>query len=272
MQKYYLSTDKLDILFEEMIDCANFAKQIQKKIIREYKKDGSVLTKADIEISNRIINKINILFKDCNVVSEETITPFNTSAPYTFVLDPIDGTDVYSQGLPSFAIALGILDNNRKPVGAMIIAPRFGIAQEELQIRLDPDKDLLIDNEIFSYKKEYKEISQLAISSKLQKSLAFSKYSGKVRTFGSSILHILSPVIFSNIDGCINQRAFAWDIIASHAVLEKLNLKLLYSDKTPLIYDDNLLVERKVCKDIIYCGSEKCINKMIQTLPQITTD
>ena len=269
MSENYLTKEKLDILFDKMVQCAQFAKESQKEIIREYKKDGSVLTKADVKISNIIIGTINSLFKECNVISEETITPFNNDAPYTFILDPIDGTDIYSQGLPSFAIALGILDKKRKPVGSMIIAPRFGIGTESLQIRLDPGSTLLVDNKPF-VKNEEKDIpKQLTVSSKLQKRLNFTNYKGKVRTFGSSIIPIIAPLIFSNIEGCINQRAYAWDIAASHAVLLSSNLNLVYPDKTPLIYNDDLLINRKVCKDMIYCGSTQCINNMLEVLPPI---
>ncbi len=266
MNENNLSKDKLDTLFDEIVECGRYARKIQKNITRNYKEDGSVLTKADIEISNRIIKKINTLFSNCNVISEESITPYNNEAPFTFILDPIDGTDIYSQGLSMFVIALGILDKNKKPVGSMIIAPRFGIGQEELTIRLDPYQTLLVDNQPYKLQYEKDIPTQLTVSSKIQKTLNFDNFNGKVRTFGSSILHILAPAIFSNIEGCINQKAYAWDISASHAVLEYLNLKVLYKDKTPLIYDDDLLINRKVCKDIIYCGTQKCIENMMQAI------
>ncbi len=267
MNKNYLSKEKLDILFDQIVQCARFARETQSQIIREYKTDGSVLTKTDIEISNTIIKTINELFPLCNVISEESITEFKKNAPFTFILDPIDGTDVYSQGLNSFAIALGILDQNRIPVGSMIVAPRFGIAREELLVRLDPGADLLIDNKPFKAYKNKDIPHQITVSSKLQKKLDFSLYNGKVRTFGSTILQILSALIFSNIEGCINQRAYAWDIAASHAVLLKMDLNVVYPNKEPLLYDDDLLIERKTCKDIIYCGSTKCIETLLKVLP-----
>ncbi len=267
MSENYLSKDKLDILYNKVIECAFLAKRMQGDISREFKKDGSVLTKADLQISSLIISTINSLFPTCNVISEETVTKFNKKAPFTFVLDPIDGTDVYSQGFPSFAVALGILDNKRKPVGSMIVAPRFGIGKEELLIRLDPGSTLLVDNKPFNIKVNKDTPNQITISSKIQQKLNFKHFDGKTRTFGSSIIQILSPLIFSNIDGCINQEAYAWDVAASHAILEHANLKIMFNDKSELIYDDNLLIDRKPCRGIIYCGSVKCIEKMIERIP-----
>ncbi|MGD1822375.1 MAG: inositol monophosphatase family protein [Pleomorphochaeta sp.] len=268
MSKILLSKIKLDELYRETITLAAYAKNMQKDIIRYYKEDGSVLTKTDTEISKRIIEKVNTLFPECNIISEENITPFNREAPFTFILDPIDGTDIYSQGLPSFAISIGILNKEREAVGAIIIAPRFGIGKEELRVRLDPYKDLYIDDMPYNNIQLSDFPKQITISSKLQKQINFDNYKGKFRTFGSSILQILAPAIFSNISGCINQRAFAWDIASSHAVLNKLNIKMVYPNKEEIIYDDDLLINRKLTKDIIYCGSEKGIDILIETLPQ----
>lgn len=263
-----LDSCKLDELMEEVIECSHIAVKYQSKIVRSFKKDGSILTKTDLEISTRIINKIKELFPSVNVISEEEITPFDSKAPYTFVLDPIDGTDVYSNGFPSFAVALGILDSNRIPVGAMIVAPRFGRAKESLTIRLDPGKKLLIDNEIVEKIKEDKDIiKQITISSKTQKVINFDNYNGKVRTFGSTIIHIICPVVFPFIQGCINQRAYIWDICASHAILRNLGLKVVYSDNTQLVYTDKMIIDREVSERTIYCGTDKGIKYMMEHLP-----
>ena len=267
MDKNTLCKENLDKLFTEILECANYAKEMQKNITRHYKKDGSVLTKADTDISNRIINTITDLFPNCNIISEENLTDFDKSAPYTFILDPIDGTDVYSQGFPSFAISLGIIDINRIPVGAMIVAPRFGIGKESLEVRLDPGKDLYIDGEKIDSFVNKDIPKQLTMSSKLQRILNFKKFDGKVRTFGSTIIQILAPVVFSSIDGCINQKAFVWDIVSSHAVLRKLGLNVVYPNKKELTYTDDLLINRNLTENIIYCGSKKCIDNMLDLLP-----
>jgi len=263
-----LDSKQLDILFTEVQECAKLAVRMQKDIAVSYKTDGSVLTKTDLEISKRIINTIRELFPTCNVISEEEKTPYDVDAPYTFVLDPIDGTDVYSNGFPSFAVSLGILDNQRIPVGCMIIAPRFGKAKESLEIRLDPGCDLIIDGEIVNSVEENKdEVRQITISSKSQKFVDFTNYHGKVRTFGSSIIHILCPVVFPFIQACINQKAFIWDICSSHAVLNHVGMKIVYSDGSPLLYTDKMIIDRDVCDKTIYCGTDSGIKKLMKDLP-----
>lgn len=263
-----LPSNKLDLLMDEVIECSHIAVKYQSDIVRSFKSDGSILTNADLEISHRIVSKIYELFPNANVISEEEITPFDFNAEYTFVLDPIDGTDAYSNGFPSFAIALGILDKKRNPVGAMIVAPRFGKARESLTIRLDPGKKLIIDDEIVDRIVEEKDIvNQITISSKTQKEINFNHYKGKIRTFGSTIIQIVCPAVFPFIQGCINQRAYIWDICASHAILKHLGFKIVYSDNTPLIYTDEMIINREVCEKTIYCGTEKGISFMMKFIP-----
>lgn len=263
-----LDSGKLDTLYKQVLSCADFSVKMQENITRDYKSDGTVLTATDLEISKRIISTVKTLFPECNIISEEEITPYNINSPYTFVLDPIDGTDVYSNGFPTFAIALGIIDNKRNPVGCMIVAPRFGKSKQSLEIRLDPFGDLFIDGQIVDKLDEDKNIiRQITISSKSQKRINFDNYIGKIRTFGSTIIHIICPVVFPFIQGCINQRAYIWDICASHAVLNHLGMQIVYEDGSPLIYDDDMVVNRKVCKMSLYCGTEKGIKTMMKNLP-----
>ncbi|MCH3916465.1 MAG: inositol monophosphatase [Spirochaetia bacterium] len=262
-----LDGEKLDILMEELESCATVAYEMQADIARGYKDDGSVLTKADTTISRRVMVMLSRLFPTCNRISEEERSAYKEDAPYTFILDPIDGTDVYSQGLPCFAIALGILDSCRQPVGAMVIAPRFGIAQERFSIRLDPGQKPILDSKPLRYPQGKDMPTQITLSSKSQKLVDFSHFHGKVRTFGSSIIHILAPAIYPYIQGCINQPAYAWDIAAAHAVLRAVGMDIEYADGTPFVYDRSMLEDRMPCHGTIYCGTETCRHNLRELLP-----
>ena len=60
------------------------------------KSDSSPVTEVDITISNRVLSLLKELFPDGAIISEEETTEINDDAPYTLVLDPIDGSDVFS--------------------------------------------------------------------------------------------------------------------------------------------------------------------------------
>ena len=95
-----LDSSRLDIIAEEIEKAAEYAALKQKEVHRSFKDDGSVLTEADTAISRTITEKIHTLFPEAAVISEEEEGVIDRNAEWIFILDPIDGTDVYSQGLP----------------------------------------------------------------------------------------------------------------------------------------------------------------------------
>lgn len=262
-----LDINKLEKLYTYIIDLARYARARQKNVKREFKSDGSVLTEIDLYISNEISKKIKQLFPDANVISEEEESPFDSARPFTFILDPIDGTDVFSQGMPSYATALGILDENRVPVGAIISAPRFGIGEEELNIKLFPNGECYLNSERLEIDEKGNEINQIMMTSHGLSKYDFSAYTGKVRTVGSTIIHLLSPVIFPEIDASIVSACYAWDIAASHAVLKHFSMDLFYSDGTKVEYSDEMLLKRKKCRSTIYASTEEKARALMRLLP-----
>lgn len=264
---YTLDKSALDELSKEIIEAGIFAKRMQNEIHRSFKSDGSVLTETDLAISKRIEEDVARLFPDCGFISEEAEIVKKEDAKYTFILDPIDGTDVYSQGLPSFAISLGIIDSNREPVGAMIYLPRFGRGREDMFVRLDPNGELLVDGKVFTLQDNKDDVKQVTMGSGGQVKMDFSHFEGKVRTFGSSIIHLLSVVVFSAIQGCVNQPCFVWDIVSAHAVLKKVGMDIVYVDGEKFVYTDSFLYEKKKFKKDIYAGTPKAIECMRKILP-----
>ncbi len=248
-------------------ECASYAKRMQDGITRRYKSDGSVLTDTDMRISSVIEEAVSRLFPEAAFVCEETEGRIRKDAPYTFVLDPVDGTDVYSQGLPCFAVALGVLDENRHPCGAVIAAPRFGIGTEELFISLCPAEGLKVNGKDFVPHEGRDTVTQITCGSTDLARIDFSRYEGKVRVFGSSIIHLLSPVIFSSIQGCINPPSYAWDVAASHAVLLSQGMVIEYCDGSAFEYTDEFLYEKRKMKCDIYAGTEEAVRMMRQVLP-----
>ncbi len=262
-----LKKKALDALALAVQEAGHYAKEQQQHIQRSYKKDGSVITETDLAISKRIISVINELFPSSNIISEETLTPFSETAPFTFVLDPIDGTDVYSQGLPSWAVALGILNKDRVPVGAMISAPRWGIGEDDLFVRLDPGMKILINGQPLIIEGDKDFPHQITMGSSGQRLMDFSRYEGKIRIFGSSIIHMLSPVIYEHIQGCVNQSCYVWDVAASHAVLLSAGMLVEYVDGKPFVYNDDFLLHRKPFSPSLYVGTRKCIDALKVVLP-----
>lgn len=250
-----MKNEFLDLLAEEVVRCGTYAKECQGSVLRSFKNDGTVITEVDMTISDRLTSFIKAHLPEANIISEEAIDPFDDEAPYTFVIDPIDGTDGYSQGLPTWAVAVGILDKERNPVGAMISAPRMGLGVDNLFVRLDPGKELLLNGKPFSPNLPKDTMHQVAMSSNGHRFCDFSNFHGKIRVFGSAILHLLAPVIYPEIQGAMNSSVFVWDFCAAHAVLCHFDYRLLYEDGRPVTYTDRLLKERKNTGEFIFAGT-----------------
>ena len=269
MDSMNLDPEKLDALASSVREAGRYAYERQGAVRRTFKKDGSVLTDVDMAISHSLISRIHDLFPGAAVISEEEETNAFRDAEWTFILDPIDGTDVYSQGLPSFAVSLGLLDSEHRPAGAYIAAPRFGIGTEEMMVRLDPGKRPMLNGKEIMLSGNKDAIGEVTMSSKAFRYLDFSRFSGKIRVLGSSILHILAPAIFCSIEGSVTFSCYAWDIASSHAVIRSLGMDAVYYDGSPVMYDDALLIEKKPLKAPIYAGTEKGRAELRRILPPI---
>lgn len=247
-----------------ILQCGRKARENQKLIHRSFKEDGSILTETDLAVSNALIPEIKKLYPKCNIVTEEIdLHEFNNDAQYTFILDPIDGTDAYSQGFPSWCIALGILDYNRVPCGGVIFAPRFGIGTEEMFFCSPPyTSEVYLNGEPFTAPQHYDIPRQITTGSDILNHVNFNGYNGKLRVFGSGILHMTAPFAYSNIDGCLTTKSFAWDVAAPHALALKLGMQVKYIDGTEVIYNNDLLIARKRFTQPILVGYKPCVEYM----------
>ena len=263
-----LDTEKLSIIAAAVEEAGRIAFEKQHEIHRSFKHDGSVITEADITISHKLTALIKELFPEAGILSEEEELPPKKDAEWTFVLDPIDGTDVYSQGLPAFAVSLGILDSERRPVGAYIAAPRFGVASESLFIRMNPGTEPLLNGEHIELTGDKEKVTEITMGSKAYRYLDFSRFDAKIRILGSTILHLLTLVLFPAMEGSIVFPCYAWDIASSHAVIRHFGMDLSYGDGTLLSYTDEMIYERKPFRSALYAGTGKVRDELIRTLPE----
>lgn len=252
--------DRLALLLQAM---GTYACEAQADISRNYKDDGSVLTSTDMKINETVAQELSRLFPEANVVTEEAIQPFDADAGLTFILDPIDGTDVYSQGLPGWCISLGILGKDRKPIGGMVYAPRWGLSSSEgLFLRQDPGKPLLLNGKPFTSRLTNRKLEQIAMASHAPRHISIKRFDGKIRCYGSNILHMISPLIHPHIQGSVSVPCFAWDIAGAHALLIAQDMIVEYADGSPFVYTDALIRERKPFKGIVLSGTSEAVETM----------
>jgi len=88
-----------------------------------WKDDNTPLTKADTEINDLVIKKINETYPEHSIYGEEK-SDIKEDSKYIWVCDPIDGTMAFSCGMPLFVFSIALVDqSNGLPVLGVINDP-----------------------------------------------------------------------------------------------------------------------------------------------------
>lgn len=74
----------------------------------DFKGRVNLVTRMDTESEEMIVNAISRAFPEHAVMAEEGRNR-ESSSPWTWVIDPLDGTTNYAHGLPVYAVSIGVL-------------------------------------------------------------------------------------------------------------------------------------------------------------------
>lgn len=109
----------------------NLAKEAEEIALRYFsfeventwKEDNSPLTKADTEINDLVIKRVNKIFPEHSIYGEEQ-SELKENSKYIWVCDPIDGTIPFLNGLPIFTFSIALVDqSNGLPILGVINDP-----------------------------------------------------------------------------------------------------------------------------------------------------
>lgn len=84
----------------------------KKKKLFQIKKDKSIVTNLDLFIEKFIFKKIDVSFKNHNVISEEKIFFHKSKNDFTWYIDPVDGTKGMLFGFPTWSNLIGLYYKN----------------------------------------------------------------------------------------------------------------------------------------------------------------
>ncbi|HEY1111667.1 MAG TPA: inositol monophosphatase family protein, partial [Opitutaceae bacterium] len=88
----------------------------------QWKYDGTRVTAVDVAISENIVRELGAQFPDDQYFSEEladTTAPVAVTARFSWVLDPIDGTNNFALGIPHCAISLALCEYGEPVYGVV---------------------------------------------------------------------------------------------------------------------------------------------------------
>jgi myo-inositol-1(or 4)-monophosphatase len=109
---------------EVAIEAANQAGEIHKKYFekdtqtKEKSSSFDLITIADTEAEKRIVELIKKNFPNHNILAEEGQYQ-KTDSEYCWVIDPLDGTNNFSFGIPLFCVSIALVCNNQIILGVI---------------------------------------------------------------------------------------------------------------------------------------------------------
>jgi myo-inositol-1(or 4)-monophosphatase len=118
---------------QDFLKIALYAAQKAGKVHKKYyntkldiktkKTSFDLVTVADIEAEKVIVDIIRKKYKDHNILAEEQRYE-KTGSEYMWVIDPLDGTNNFANGLPIFCVSIALAKNGVPIVGVVYDALR----------------------------------------------------------------------------------------------------------------------------------------------------
>jgi myo-inositol-1(or 4)-monophosphatase len=105
------------------------AATIAGKMLREYARSGfrieyknavNLVTDADRQSEQAIIDAIHRVYPDHDILAEERGMESGGRSPYRWVIDPLDGTTNFAHGFPVYCVSIGLEHEGRMVVGVIL--------------------------------------------------------------------------------------------------------------------------------------------------------
>ncbi len=229
--------------------------------------NNQILTTADIAVGKYILNEIKNNYPSHNIIDEETGVVDNNSA-YTWVIDPIDGTNNYANGVPQFGIMIGLLYKDVSFAGGISLPYYSRI------ISAEKDDGVFSNGNIISVTKE----------ENLLKTLVAYHIDGQqenpeitrteVKELGELVLGMrnlrisdtsydISLVAHGNYGGYLNKTSKIWDNVAPHIIIEEAGG--MYTDYygEDMDYADAL---ENPSQNYTCCAASPILHKQLQSI------
>jgi myo-inositol-1(or 4)-monophosphatase len=231
--KNILSDKDINFFLDTIKNAGTTALQMQRGDLNiQRKEDCSIVTEVDFWVQNFLIDQISRRYSEFQFVCEEKSNiDMNFSGDViSVIIDPIDGTAVFSMHLPLWCVSIGIF-RGIEPLYGFVFSPGSDLlfhTDNECSflngIRLISDPDIRIDNEtnIF-YSSEIRDVS--------------IKFPGKIRNLGSTALHAcLTADNRRNRLLAFIGKSFLWDWAGAIPVILKAGVKIKYLDGRDIDY------------------------------------
>ena len=230
----------IESLIDIFLTAGDMSLNLRKQgLTKKIKSDNTPVSNGDLEVNKLITKKISEITPNIAIISEETTDNKNNSKLKDFwLIDPIDGTHDYINGLEEFTINAGLIINN-KAVAGLINAP----AKKRMFYSYGKDKAFELKNG--------KTKNLTSLNNKNNEPIKFVAYSNKIKPEIEKIYKNLGVtkhvrmksslkfcvVAAGEYDGYVAEpRACEWDIAAGHAILQNAGGTITDFEGNEIIY------------------------------------
>jgi len=125
---------------------------IQKSVTSDF------YTKADLDSEKAILGILRRGFSNYNIFSEEN-GKIDKGSEYTFVIDPMDGTNNFVIGIPDFSVSIALFKNNEAIAGVINVPMlghtyhaerRKGAFLDGTKLRVNDKKDIIKSTVVYT--------------------------------------------------------------------------------------------------------------------------
>lgn len=229
--------------------------------------NNQVLTETDLEIGNLLVSEIEKHFPKHNVIDEE-VGVIDKKSDYTWVVDPIDGTSNFAQGIPMYGIFLGLLDKNTPIVSGMALpsSKKVYIAQKGKGTKCNGKKVYLtqekkLNNVLVAYGIDGHQEDPVRTKEECE---TLSKIVLGIRNLRSSnSAYDFSLLIEGKYGAFLNQTSKIWDNVAAQVLVEEAGG--VYTD----FYGKQIDYSNPLSKADInytYCAASPKLHKQLQEI------
>jgi myo-inositol-1(or 4)-monophosphatase len=201
------------------LQAGEIARGYFNNVAAQLKPNDTLVTRADREIERLLLSRIREAYPGHGVIGEEGARASGTD--YLWAIDPIDGTRVFTLGLPGWCISIGLLVREQ-PFWGLIYMPLL-----DDWMYTAGAQDVLWNGRKLcdSLRSEWYDQSYLTISSSVH-----SRYQidvKRTRALGSIAVNMSYTARGSSL-GAFIDRASIWDLAAGAAILQRLGAKVRY--------------------------------------------
>lgn len=229
--------------------------------------NNQVVTEADLEIGKTIIEAIHQTYPTHNIIDEEAGIVDNQS-PYTWVIDPIDGTSNFAQGSPLYGSMLGLLKEH-EPIAGGFALPAFheiysaekgkGAYCNQQRVLVKNDKDLLSTLIAYGMDGHQEDPNRTRKECELLAEIILACRSVRA----SNSVFDTAMVVKGIYGGFLHQNSKIWDNVAQQILLEEAGV--LYTDffGQPVDYMRPLT---KVTETFTFCAAPLALHRQLQNI------